>query len=420
MKTKNVKLYNNNGIWYARYRIKEVVDAASGMFRSRHPNISTMLPATEKYRAQAQKIANDRRVEDIKEFWAVVHGKQERPRKLHDFTPTCGQIVDLYLEKSTINYKKEVSDVFLTVVAEGVGGWGDPADRNKAREVHLSQLTTKTMLAFRDQSARNAVAQKLGLRMRNEVSINTYMRQAKSVFSRKARMHYLDLHLPHNLRDWADVPMLDEDHYEQKFIAIEPDKMAAADAAAPQMLELAKLLEAQGKLTHARRAKNAYACYLLMRYCGLRNIEVENLRWEWFTRRADGEFMVDVIKRSYWKGPKAASGSVPVARQLYAELLSLFGPAVPGSDGFVLCGTMTDRKEGTHRVAQGFMRRYISRGSKNLYCLRKQYATEMEGRYDLKTASALLRHGEGDTQTARDHYVDGNVKLNRVKPLWRS
>ena len=341
------------------------------------------------------------------------------PSKLRDSTPTCGQIVDLYLEKSTIGYKKEVSDVFLTVVAEGVGGWGNPADREKARDIRLSQLTAKTMLAFRDQVARKAAAKKLGLRTRNEVSINTYMRQAKSVFSRHARMHYLDLALPHNLRDWAEVPMLEEDHYEQKFIAIEPAKMAEADAAAPQMLELARLLEAQGNLTHARRARNAYACYLLMRYCGLRNVEVENLRWEWFTARADGEFMVNVIKRSYWKGPKKSSGSVPVARELYAELLELFGPARPGADGFVLCGTMTDRKEGTHRVAQGFMRRYISRGSKNMYCLRKQFATEMEGRYDLKTASALLRHGERDTKTARDHYVDGNVRLERVQPLWR-
>ena len=160
-------------------------------------------------------------------------------------------------------------------------------------------------------------------------------------------MHYLDLALPHNLRDWAEVPMLEEDHYEQKFIAIPPAKMAEADAAAPQMLDLAKLLEAQGNLTHARRAKNAYACYLLMRYCGLRNIEVENLRWEWFTARADGEFMVNVIKRSYWKGPKKSSGSVPVARELYAELLAALRARAAG--GRWLCARRhDDRSQGGH------------------------------------------------------------------------
>ena len=119
--------------------------------------------------------------------------------------------------------------------------------------------------------------------------------------------------------------MLEEDHYEQKFIAIEPAKMAEADAAAPQMLDLAKLLEAQGNLTHARRARNAYACYLLMRYCGLRNVEVENLRWEWFTARADGEFMVqrdqaqllegaEEIERIGAGGPRALRGAARTLR----------------------------------------------------------------------------------------------------------
>ena len=356
----------------------------------------------------------------MKKFWAAAEGnppRRKEPFKLRDSTPTCGQIVDLYLEKSNVGYKRQVADVFLTVVAEGVGGWGDPADRDKARDIRLSQLTTKTMLAFRDQAARKAVAKKLGLRERNEVSINTYMRQAKSVFARKARMHYLGLNLPPTIRDWAEVPHLDEDHYEQKFVAFDREEMKAADEASKQMLELSRTYQEAGRLTKARLWKNAYACYWIMRRTGLRNIEVENLRWEWFTLREDGHLMVHVIKRPYWKGPKKSSGSVPVHRDLYNLLLELFGPARPGPDGFVLCGTLTDRKNGTHRALQQFCRRYLQRGSKNAYALRKQFATEIENRDDLTTAAAVLRHGEGDTRTAKNHYVDGKVRLNRVEPL---
>jgi hypothetical protein len=418
MKTKNVTLYNphntnpsSSNVWYARFRVK-VHDPSRGIVTIQR-NLSTLLAATESNRRQAQKIANDRRDEALKAFWADANGKA--PLKLRDTTPTCGQILDIFLKHSASAYARQVGDVFLTVVAEGVGRWID--QRERARDVRLSALTKSAMIAFRDQVARKAAGLPIKL---NAVSINTYMRQAKSVFSRKAREHYLHLTIPPTIRDWAETSTLDENHYEQKFIAIESYMLEAADAASHQMLEFSKTYEADGRMTLARRWKNAYGCYLLMRYCGLRNIEVENLRWEWFTARPDGEFMVNVIKRDYWKGPKKTSGSTPMHHELYAELLELFGPARPGSDGFVLCGTMTDRKEGTHRVPQGFMRRYISRGSKNLYCLRKQYATEMEDHYDLKTSSAVLRHDEGDTTTARDHYVDGNVKLNRVKPLWRS
>ena len=113
MKTKNVNLCqtDENPCWTARYRVK-VHDPVRGVItRQRH--ISTLLPATEANRAAAQKIANDRRNEDIKRFWAAANdphmarlgGKQAQPTTLRGSTPTLGEIV-------------EVSDVFLTVVTK--------------------------------------------------------------------------------------------------------------------------------------------------------------------------------------------------------------------------------------------------------------------------------------------------------------
>jgi hypothetical protein len=385
-----------------------VHDAVRGVMTIQR-NVSTL--STDK--RAAQKIANDRREADWQKFWEGANGKA-KPTRLRDTTPTCGQIVDIYLEKSASPYAKAVADVFLRVVAEGVGRWTENYER--AREVRLSALNRKAMIAFRDQEARQAAGLPITL---NNVSINTYMRQAKMLFARRAIEHYLALNLPMaNIRDWAEAATLNEDHYEQGYVAFSAEEMRVADQASEQLLELAKLLEASGDMTHARRNKNAYAAYWIMRSTGLRNIEIEHMRWEWIRPRADGHYQIDVIKRAYWRGPKKSSGSVPMARELYALLVELFGPPVPGPDGFVLCGTLTDRKEATHRVVQAFVRRYLKRGSKNFYCLRKQFATAMEDRYDLKTASAALRHGEGDTATAKNHYVDGQVKLSRVQPLW--
>ena len=84
MKTKNVHLYqtDKNPCWTARYRVK-VHDPVRGVM-TRQRNISTLLPKTDAYNRAAQKIANDRRDEDIKRFWAAANGKQEQPMKLRD------------------------------------------------------------------------------------------------------------------------------------------------------------------------------------------------------------------------------------------------------------------------------------------------------------------------------------------------
>ena len=97
MKIKNVSLYqtDKDPCWMARYRMK--VHTERGMI-TRQRNISTLLPKTDANKAQAQKIANDRRDEDIKRFWAAANGphtaclggKQAQPIRLGErgSTPT--------------------------------------------------------------------------------------------------------------------------------------------------------------------------------------------------------------------------------------------------------------------------------------------------------------------------------------------
>ena len=83
------------------------------------------------------------------------------------------------------------------------------------------------------------------------------------------------------------------------------------DKRAGAMLRLAR------RHTGARRNewRNAWATYWLIRRCGLRNSEVDALRWEWFSHRENGIFL-EMVRRPYWS-PKGTEGELPVARELY-------------------------------------------------------------------------------------------------------
>jgi integrase len=101
---------------------------------------------------------------------------------------------------------------------------------------------------------------------------------------------------------------------------------------------------------------------------------------------------------------------------LYEELVGLFGPRVPGPEGFVLAGTMTDRIEGCNRRINTFVRRFMKGTQKGAYNLRKQFGSEMIAKPEigLELGSALLGHAQ--VSTTQDHYYD-QLKLGKMRPL---
>lgn len=379
---KNVNIYLRDGIYYANFRVKRK-DPMRGV-RTVQVNRSTGSPDA----ATAQRIANGFRNAELEGLFSVVP-------KLRDECTTVGALIERFLKRAKIRSASDVADDFLIVVAEGAG-LTDPARREEAKKIRLSQLTSASMLAFRDGDHQT----------RSAGGINKLMRSARSMFSRRALEYYDGLKLP-DVSKWMAVSPLPETK-NKRFRRIPDSTLAAMDGSAGIILRLARR---HGKDTHrGQRWRNAWACYWLTRRCGLRNSEVEELRWEWIVTDSDGRMWIELITRPYWE-PKGTSGKVPLAPDLHAAIMAEFGPAGEPT-AHVLKGTRSARWDGCHREVNLFVRRHLPDRDKGLYELRKQYGSEIAREYGLETCATILRHS--GTQTAWAHYFD-DLKLSQVK-----
>lgn len=383
---KNVNIYIPAGkrVYYANFR-----------FQGKQINQST--GATNK--ATAQRIANKKRAD-------MLDGHFDVMPKLRDDTPTVGKVIDVYRERSRVASAKAVAADFLTVVAEG-NGITDPARRHLARDLRLTKaLTADTMLAFRDRKGNT----------RSPISTDKMMRSARSIFSARARELYRGIKLP-ELSAWLKVAPLGGGN-DKKFQRIPESTLALMDGSTEIMLRLARRKK---KPDDRRQWINAWACYWVMRRCGLRNSEVENLRLDWIEGKdAEGDLQIWLIKREDWK-PKGTEGKVPMARDLYQKLVSVLGKERVQSDDdkepvYLLVGTKTDRKEAIRRHVNTYVKRFLTDRptEKFAYELRKQWGSEMARLHGIETAAKLLRHA--DIKTAWDHYFD-DLKLQSVEAL---
>lgn len=408
----DVNIFKRPGSPYylCSYRVK-VHDPARGD-RSVQRTLSTQSADAQ----VAQKRANQKYKEDVERF----HNKQAAAVNVRDDAPTCGQIVDLYLAENRNKGAVNAARNFLIVVAEGALILGDELGREKARGLRVTALNADHMLRWRKQAARITA----GLEPRTDANVNFYMRTAKAVFSdRDVTETYNGFRLPLQLLNgWRKIAFLKAPknggyHQIPQPILDKMDKRARKF-----FLRVGAwfarhgtdgTLWAKGRAERfANQYRNAHACYWLMRRCGLRNTEVENLRWEWFKPDDTGKIWLHLVDYPYWK-PKGTPGSVPVARELYEELVAIFGPPRPGPEGYVLLGTKDHRDDGVHRAASKFCRRHLGGDrNKSVYELRKQYGSEVAGEYGIETAAKLLRHA--DISTAWKHYIDV-IKLRKVE-----
>jgi hypothetical protein len=182
----------------------------------------------------------------------------------------------------------------------------------------------------------------------------------------------------------------DEEEFEG-FALIPAAVLREMDAAAEKLRTSADLEE-----------RRVWAVYALMRWCGLRNIEVAALRRDWVVKGKRSPLLRLVRTRlpdgSWWK-PKGRSGEVPVRLRLLAQLRRALG-----RDGeFVIPrGNPTDAHALTHRTINAFVRPFIPERTKGAYELRKQFGAEIAMRDGIEVASRLLRHG--DIKTTWKHY----------------
>ena len=177
---------------------------------------------------------------------------------------------------------------------------------------------------------------------------------------------------------------------------------------------LARMDRHAERLRTARSAslRRVWAVYALMRWCGLRNVEVAALRWEWLVEGTRGKLWRIEQRRledgSYFF-PKGRSGDVPMR----AELLEQLAAATDNRKGFVIPReNPTEAVTVTERTINLFVRRFIPDRNKGAYELRKQFGAQVALRDGLEVASRLLRHGS--IETTWKHY---HALLNEPAPL---
>jgi integrase len=288
----------------------------------------------------------------------------------------CGEVADIYRQNGPAASVTKSLSRFVAYVRDVTG-------RNDWEEqsAHLV-LTSSAMRGW------IATQKKAG---RSESGIHTDVQTVKSIVARKRFYLFEKLKLP----DLAD------------FWAVSGGS-ATTEGYQPIDREALRRMDRAARIPLRRRDARAWAVYWLMRKAGLRNEEVESLKWSWVDWQPDGTADLVLIKREDWQ-PKGRSGRVPVR----ARLLRLIKAAM-GEDGeYVLPRTSpTDAYNVTHYGINEFVRLYIPDGEKGAYNLRKEYGAQIAARDGIEVASRLLRHR--DIQTTFNHYHN---LINRPKPL---
>jgi integrase len=159
------------------------------------------------------------------------------------------------------------------------------------------------------------------------------------------------------------------------------------------------------RTSEALEDRQVWAVFALMRWCGLRNHETIDLRWDWI-RQGKKSMVLEFTTRDLGKGkfyyPKGRAGAVPVR----ADLLEQLRAAFPESEEFVIPRKFqSDAEKICERAVNRFVEKFLSRRGKKLaYNLRMQFGAEVAMRDGLEVASRMLRHAS--TQTTWAYYHD--------------
>jgi integrase len=230
-------------------------------------------------------------------------------------------------------------------------------------------------------------------------------RQIRAVFAKEPMRWYKQagLVLP-DLEDFRAVrgkSKVREEFYEG-YVPMPVEVLAKMDAAVEKLRTSADLEE-----------RKVWAVYALMRWCGMRNIEVAALRWEWLVRGQRGylwKFERYQDEAGTWQMPKGRPGQVPVRRRLIGQLRYALKTR---RSGFVIPRlNKTEAEILTERRINGFVRPFVPERTKGAYELRKQFGAEVAQRDGIEVASRVLRHV--DIKTTWKHY---HALLNEPAPL---
>jgi Phage integrase family len=262
----------------------------------------------------------------------------------------------------------------------------------KVHSVKLAEMTPARVQEWKRSFLAAAGTDPLELR-RARISVNSLLRQARSLFAAK-RIRHLQLSLPNPLPfDGVDFEPRQSMKYRSE-------------------IDIAALVKtAKAELRDS--LPEAYKVFLLAVGAGLRKKEIDLLEWSSFR----WEENVIRIQATRYFHPKSEDSiaDLPVDR----EVLALFRGYYERAKGaFVIKSRRPPlpskprqyyRCEPTFEQVNVWLRKQGVNGSKPLHTLRKEYGSLLTRSYGIHAASRALRHA--DLRTTSEHYSDSTARV---------
>lgn len=299
---------------------------------------------------------------------------------------TVGDVLRVYLEMSEIETKKNNASMLRKFVRSFASG-----DPDAVSMVRVSAGEFEKYLRHWPGSheGRKSTA-----------------RQIRAVFGKQKMRWYrhAELKLP-DMTEFLEVMAENvKGESRQKFDGIEPAVLSRMEAAAERL-----------RTSEDVEERKLWAAWALMRWCGLRNVEVEAMKWSW-VRRGRAGWEVRVLEYVYGDGttfkPKKSEGVVPIRVGLLKQLLR----ALPRAGEFVIPReNPTEAETLAHRTINDFVRPFFPEAGpkdKKAYLLRKQAGSEVAARDGLVAMASFLR--QKGIQTAWNFY---HANLQPLRPL---
>jgi integrase len=262
----------------------------------------------------------------------------------------------------------------------------------KIHAVKLAELTPARVQEWKRSFLATAGTDPLALR-RARISVNSLLRQARSLFAVK-RIRHLQLSLPKPLPfDAVDFEPRQSMKYRSEIDVLKLIKTAKA--------ELRDSLP------------EAYKVFLLAVGAGLRKKEIDLLEWSSF-RWEENAIRIEATRYFHPKSEDSIA-DLPVDREIMALFQSYYarakGPFVIKSRRAPLPSKQRQyyRCEPIFEQINVWLRKYGINGDKPLHTLRKEYGSLLTRSYGIHAASRALRHA--DLRTTSEHYSDSTARV---------
>lgn len=310
----------------------------------------------------------------------ILDGKTVEKKPRGKSTVTIGKVIETFLAGDRYVRSRTADEYgrsLLRIVAEVKG-----IDKEAAKKVGVSELT--------DELARKYQALKQGGKSvdystprKVNTGINTALRQARGLFSKKAMSGYerAGLAIPSSIQTFLKVPRLRELSHKYSDNPIPQEQIDKLNKDLPA-------LKAQDD--------RLWVIHLMIRLMGLRNSEIERARRHWLVKRGEATFLV-INRREGEEAPKRSDGEVPVPK----VLLDWF--AKSDDDFLIPAKTPNERYELIRITHSKWVGERVPGREKTNHELRKWAGSVVATKTNSwERAAEFLRI---DLETAKQHYL---------------